>query len=245
MRLWVTRPATDAEVLQADLLVQGHEVVIEPLLSVDLRDSGIFNIADIQALIVTSRNGLRAIVSLPQANSLMELPLFTVGAGTATTARAYGFQKVFEGPSSAEKLLAVIQANTLSDRGGLLYFTAETKAVDLGYHLRQSGYHVREYVVYVTRPINYLSSTLISQIVVGTIQGVILLSPRTAQIYVDLIEKYQLALYAQRMVHFCLSQAVSNKLLALRPREILISERPNIYDLLRLTEIALVKSTDN
>ena len=97
MRLLVTRPEPDALKLQAVLEDRGHEATVEPLLHVSFEDASRLELDGVQALVATSRNGVRALRStalLPRARTL---PLFAVGTATAAEARALGFEMVVTG----------------------------------------------------------------------------------------------------------------------------------------------------
>ena len=65
MRLLVTRPEPDALKLRAALEERGHEATVEPLLQVSFDDADPIDLDGVQALIATSRNGLRALKSHP------------------------------------------------------------------------------------------------------------------------------------------------------------------------------------
>ena len=121
MRLWITRPEQDAGVLRARLVAQGHEVVIESLLHIDFEDADPIELDDVQALIATSRNGVRAAAASDNADLARHLPLFAVGPGTASTAEALGFVHVVQGPSTAEHLVPTIVERTDVNAGTLLH----------------------------------------------------------------------------------------------------------------------------
>ena len=61
MRLLVTRPEPDALKLRAALEERGHQATVEPLLRVSFEDADAIDLDGVQALIATSRNGLRAL----------------------------------------------------------------------------------------------------------------------------------------------------------------------------------------
>ena len=60
MRLLVTRPREDAEVLAVLLRERGVETIIEPLISIRDVDGPGLDLAGVQALLITSANGIRA-----------------------------------------------------------------------------------------------------------------------------------------------------------------------------------------
>src|SRR5262245_6835476 len=101
MRLLVTRPAADAVEIKAHLVAQGHEVLIEPLVEISFEDADPIEVVGVQALVATSRNGLRALANSPDFDEALNLPVFAVGPGTAATARALGMTQVLKGPATA------------------------------------------------------------------------------------------------------------------------------------------------
>jgi uroporphyrinogen-III synthase len=242
MRLWVTRPELDAAVLRARLIGQGHEVVVEPLLIIDFTDADPIELDDVQAIIATSRNGVRAAAESPVADEVRQLPLFAVGPGTAATAEALGFENVVKGPSTADRLLQTIVAGTDVNGGALLHLAGGNLAFDLAGELRQLGYHVLQPTVYVARTAPRLSHQLLSRIVHGNIDGVIILSPRTAQTYVDLVMAHQVEHSARKLVHFCLSTAVAARLAQLQPEDVRVPNEPNIGEMLELTDQTTAQS---
>ena len=99
MHVLITRPEPDASETRAQLEALGHDVSVEPLLRIEPLpiDAGAFEGA--QALIATSRNGLRALAASERAAPRRSsIPIFTVGPGTAELARAQGFQPDHRGP---------------------------------------------------------------------------------------------------------------------------------------------------
>ncbi|MGI9409102.1 MAG: uroporphyrinogen-III synthase [Hyphomicrobiaceae bacterium] len=241
MRLWITRPEQDAGVLRAKLVAQGHEVVIESLLHIDFDDADPIELDDVQALIATSRNGVRAAAASDIADLARHLPLFAVGPGTASTAEALGFAHVIQGPSTAEHLLPVIVERTDVNAGALLHLAGGRLAFEIGAELQAYGYHVLQPTVYTARTARQLSVKLLQRIANAEVDGVILLSPRTAKTYVELAAAHQIERSARRMLHYCLSPAVARQLSPLQPEAVRISSRPNIAELLALTDPTAAK----
>src|SRR6185436_18023227 len=75
MRLLVTRPEPDALKLRAALEECGHQATVEPLLTVSFDDTDPIDLEGVQAVIATSRNGLKALRSHPQIAEARKLPL--------------------------------------------------------------------------------------------------------------------------------------------------------------------------
>jgi uroporphyrinogen-III synthase len=235
MRIWVTRPEPDATALKKRLEAQGHDVVIEPLMWIDFDVADPVEVDGAQALIATSRNGIRALAHSEAIELAREIPLFAVGPGTATAAREMGIHQVIEGRGGAQDLVPLILENAEVNGGTLVHLAGETLAHDIADELRTLGFAVLQPTVYSARTSERLSTPFLPKLVLGEINAVILLSARTARTYVRLIELHQLVRSARKLDHYCLSQAVAAALAPLQPDVIKLPGRPNIHEILALT----------
>ena len=102
MHVLITRPEPDAAALRAQLEALGHQVTVEPLLKIEHLPIASDVLDGIAGLIVTSRNGLRALAASAAFNAARELPLIAVGPGTAQLARELGFAHVVEGSGTGD-----------------------------------------------------------------------------------------------------------------------------------------------
>ena len=91
MRVLITRPGEDGTALAEILRARGIESVIEPLLSIKYLDGPELKLENIQALLLTSANGVRA---LARRTDRRDIPVYAVGDATAMTARKAGFIQV-------------------------------------------------------------------------------------------------------------------------------------------------------
>ena len=94
MRILVTRPEPDASREAEALAARGHEAVLAPLLNIEFARDVPVDLAGAQALIVTSRNALRALSSRRELEDARKLPLYAVGEATSRAARELGFTTV-------------------------------------------------------------------------------------------------------------------------------------------------------
>jgi uroporphyrinogen-III synthase len=234
MRVLVTRPEPDATALKTHLVTAGHEVFIEPLLAIEYQPIDPEDILDAQALIATSRNGLRALAASEAWEAMRELPVFTVGPGTAAEARALGMASVMAGPRSARELIPIISEVAEVNAGPLIHLAGETLAFDLGAELVALGFHVLQPVVYRSVAKNSLSDATVARLGGGGLDAVILLSPQTAAIYARLIRWHGLEAAAQEITHVCLSDAVANQLASLAVPKRLVAALPNLEEILGL-----------
>jgi uroporphyrinogen-III synthase len=241
MHLWVTRPIEDAAGLRAQLIAQGHEVTTEPLLEIEYYRDEEIDLEDAQALIATSRNALRALKGHPAAEACKTLPIFVVGRATARMAEDMGFETVIEGPSTAEALLGLILNAAAINEGVLVHLSAENVAYNLCEELRRLGYHVFQPILYRSRQVEVLGGKLLENLKKGRIDGVILLSGRTAEAYASAMITNGLRGAARNMTHFCLSKAVAARLSPLQPINVEISTAPNLDEMLAMTASSAAK----
>jgi len=237
MRVMVTRPQPDAGEQARKLEALGIRVLIEPLLKIEfLAPAGLDAkaLAGAQGLIVTSRNGLRALAQLSLFEEARHLPLLAVGGATARAAEKLGFAKVHEGPGRAEDLVDTIRDRFRPGEGALIQLAGEDQAFDLKGALADEGFQVITHVLYRASPKQELSGTLMSAFELSSVDGVILMSPRTAKTYLRLIAAAGLNEAAGRCAHFCLSQAVADAAAGLAQAQYLVANRPREDDLLAL-----------
>ena len=91
---------------------------------------------------------------------------------------------------------------------------------------------------------NALSEDTVEQLAMGEIDGVILMSPRTATIYAALMRKHGLAAVARGLAHFCLSEAMARRLSRWAPSRAEIAEAPRLEEVLALIDEAAAQSGD-
>ncbi len=131
MHVLITRPEPDAAALRAQLEALGHQVTVEPLLKIEHLPIASDVLAGIAGLIVTSRNGLRALAASAAIDAARELPLIAVGPGTAQLARELGFAHIVEGSGTADALVPVIVETSREVYGTLAHLRGEDVAFDL------------------------------------------------------------------------------------------------------------------
>lgn len=229
MRLLVTRPEPDALQLKAQLIGMGHEVLVEPLLRVELIeiDPEDVDLREAHALIATSRNAVRALARSQQATSAADLPIYAVGPGTASSARALGYSNVIQGPRDASALVGTIAQRADVNAGPLVYLGGEVKAGDVAGELRRLGFHVQEPVVYRVVAPQRMSAPIVQRFEAGQIDGVLLMSPQTARIYLRLIRLHGLDEQLSAVKHYCLSENVAAALGGVEALRTVVAAYPN------------------
>lgn len=227
MHILITRPQPDASVWRAQLEARGVQVSIDPLLSIEMMPLQTLDLDGVQALIVTSRNGLRGLARSPALPKAVALPLYAVGPGTADLARELGFRHITEGPASARDLVPIMKAQTDPVRGRLLHLTGDKVAFDLATALQPAGFVIERVVVYRSLPAQALQPKTLKAITAGTLDGVALTSPLAAQTFVSLCQRSLNLEHYQRLVYVCLSQNIADAVRPLNPRAIEVAAQPN------------------
>jgi uroporphyrinogen-III synthase len=217
------------------LRAAGHEALVEPLLLLEDGGTVVIQLAEAQAIVVTSARALASLQRRPGALSVgRNLPLYAVGGASAAKARALGFSRVVEGPGTAAGLADLLAAQLDPKAGRLLHPIGADVAFDLAGNLRNRGFRVDAPIVYRMTPARALSTVAIDALLAGSLDGVILLSPRTAATYARLVAVRKLEVSVQRLLHYCLSEAVATALAPLGNVALRIPDRPSTEELLEL-----------
>jgi uroporphyrinogen-III synthase len=235
MRLLVTRPEPDATRQAERLAARGHEPVLAPLLAIETATEMPLELDGAQALIVTSRNALRALATRRDLAASLQLPLFAVGEATAKAAAELGFTKVTSGPGTGEGLSRLIADTLDPNAGALVHLAGETVAFDLKSALQAKGFTLRQPVLYRAVAATRLPESALSLLNAGWLDGVILMSPRTATIFAALVVRHEALTQASRLDCYCLSAAVAQAVEPLKARAI-VAMRPSEEDILALLD---------
>jgi uroporphyrinogen-III synthase len=235
MRLLVTRPEPDAESQAKALAARGHEPVLAPLLAIEFVESVPLDLKGAQALIVTSRNALRALVSHPELSDALRLPLIAIGEATAKAAAELGFAHVTTGSGTAEAFARLIADRFTASAGPLVHLSAETVAFDFNSALEARGFLVRQPVLYRAVAAPELPPDALSMLKAGRLDGVVLMSPRTAATFARLSLQHGVVTQASRLNCYCLSGAVAQAVKPLKAR-VSVAARPREEDILALID---------
>lgn len=236
MRLLVTRPEPDALALKARLERMGHEASVAPLLTVSYANAEPIDLTEVHALIATSRNGLKALKAQGIHRAAAQMPIFVVGDATARDAQALGFQTIIVGGGTVASLVPEIVATADPQFDVLMHLAGDELAGQLATELELHGFRLMQPVVYRMQPTMAFTPDVEEQLETGEIDGVLLMSPRTAAVYADLIAGHGLEKSTKRLNHYCLSRAVAQRLAPLAPVRIELARAPNLNALLDLLE---------
>ena len=232
MHVLVTRPEGDGEALKAKIEQLGCEVSLEPLIRIVPNEIPPGAIDGASTLIVTSRNALKALAASPALAPAITLPLMTVGPGTAALALEMGFKNVFEGPGTGAEFAPEIARRAKTADGTFVYLSGDKLAFDLPKVLAEGGVNIRRTIAYRSVAAETLSAHVAEALRKGTIDVVVLMSPRTAETWSNIAPDIAMPNDLSRITYVCISEAVANVLRSrLMTQNTIIADRPNLEEI--------------
>lgn len=214
----------------------GVAYTLDPMLVIELTPPALLDLDGVQALIATSRNGLRGLAASPALGAAVKLPIIVVGPGTAELAREMGFQEIEQGPASARDLVGLIGARFQPGGARLVHLRGDKVAYDLASALKPAGFDIVRQTVYRSRPAGGLAAATVAGLTGGPIDTVVLTSPLAAKTFASLVELSQIIEPCQRLVYVCLSLNVAEGLRRLNPARVHVASAPNSQSTLELIE---------
>ena len=230
MRLLITRPREDAKPLAALLGERGIETALEPLMSIIDADTPDPDLSGVQAVLITSANSIRAFA---RRVADRDIAVCAVGDASARVAGDLGFGDVSSASGDVEALAAMVKADWDPDKGALLHIAGTHVAGDLSGLLEAAGFEIRRAVLYEARAAGGLSTETRGALEAGTLDGVLLFSPRTAALFAELVTDAGLSEACREMSAYCLSPAVAEKAQSVTWRDVVVAAESNQEALLR------------
>ncbi len=231
MRVLVTRPEPDASDTAVRLAAIGHEAAVHPLIEI------VFSAPpppiEPTAIVLSSRNGARAVARWPQAGAWRSLPVFAGGDATAAMATTLGFTDVRSAAGTARELAVLVAAQRRPGDGPVLYAAAADRTGTVESLLAQWGHDVRIVQAYRARRAKGLPPAVVRDLASGAIGAVLLYSRRTATIFATFLESLGASAIAPTTTIYAISQAAAGPLLGLG-RTIRVPPHPDEDSLLAL-----------
>jgi uroporphyrinogen-III synthase len=233
MRLLITRPEEDAQPLARALKKRGHETIIEALMIINNVAAPNLKISGVQALLITSANGIRAFA---RVNVERNIQVCAVGDASARTACNLGFKKVRSAAGDVETLATMVKNNLDPADGALLHIAGSYHAGDLAKLLTGCGFKTKRTVLYEAQEVRKLSPSTRRALKKQIIDGILFFSPRTAELFCRLINESTLIKQYNSLTAYCLSTAVANAASELPWASIIVAKNPDTQSLLDAIE---------
>jgi uroporphyrinogen-III synthase len=230
MRILVTRPLEDGKEIAARLKERGHQALLAPMLEPHFHDGPELALADVQAILVTSANGVRALVRRTQRR---DLAIFAVGPQTAEEALKAGFTTVKNADGDA-RALAEATAHWSDKSDVLLHVCGADAPGTLAEDLSARGFQVRRSVLYAIVPAQALPPEAEAALHNRRLDGALFFSPKSARLFVALAP----GLPTQNLTAFCISPATAQALSSAAFARLAVAQKPNQESLLALLDQA-------
>ncbi len=221
LRVLLIRPLVDALPLAKILQSKRIDSLLYPLFEPHFFSLPLLKTP--QALIITSKNALRAIETKEE---LKKIPLYGVGDQTATLAQRLGFSNVLSASGRTQELIDLVLRHTHPKKGILCHLSGEVMKGNIVKELRAKGFEAERHIVYRIQEAKNFSETLLFDLQNKKISHVMFFSPHTTTIFVNLINKNAFERIVSRMTAVCLSHEVAEKARSLGWQKIWISPQP-------------------
>ena len=224
MRVLLIRPRPDGEATARLLAQRNIEAVVAPLIEIREIDNPTLDLEAVQAVLVTSANGARALAG---ATARRDVRLFAVGDASAETAAQSGFEDVTSAGGDVGALAAMVRERLSAAAGALVHVIGSAVAGDLSGELAKYGFAVRQIQLYQARTVENLPEQARRALVEGAVAAALFYSPRTAAHFAHLVAAAGLESYCRPLIAVCLSAAVAETLAALPFAEVRIARVPD------------------
>lgn len=224
LRVLLTRPRQDSEATARLLAEHNIEAVIAPLIEISDIAGVSLDLDGVQALLVTSANGVRA---LARATPRRDIPVFAVGDASSAVAAQSGFGQVTSADGDVAALAALARDRLAPEDGALMHVAGSAVAGDLAGDLATHGFTVRRAQLYRAQIADKLPAAAQNALNDGDIDAALFYSPRTAAQFAKLVIESGLQPVCRNMFAACLSSAVAEAIADLPFAEIRIAASPD------------------
>jgi uroporphyrinogen-III synthase len=141
-----------------------------------------------QAVIFTSRHGVKALTSVHKSCAWLSMPVYAVGGSTARAAKKHGFQKVKTGCGGGMGLMPLILSDLDPDNGKLFWPSARSVSFDMATKLARFGFTVDRLPAYAMLETNNIGSILPGKLAKCKTAAVVAMSMRSLSLFTGLLD---------------------------------------------------------
>ena len=222
MRILVTRPLQDGEMIARRLAAMGHQALLAPLLTARFLEGAPPDLAGVQAVLITSANGARA---LARRTPKRDVAIFAVGPQSAEAARQEGFIRIRSAEGDAARLVKSVSAWADPAAGLLLHAAGEEASNALSESLAARGFQTRREVLYRMKKAARLPEEAIRAIRHAEVDAALFFSPNSASLFAELVAREKLS--TGGLTAICISANTAEALKGQGFAEIRIAAAPN------------------
>jgi uroporphyrinogen-III synthase len=173
------------------------EMIATPLPSLPLKPD---------AIAITSAHAVHALAGLPE--TWRELPVYTVGARTASQVAAQGYQPTTSHREGAAAMLSRLR-ETLPKGASVLYLSGDVTHIDLAQHLSAQGYQCERLTVYRALAIEKPLAALVEAMSQQRVIALTCFSARSAKLAVQQLQQAGQQAACLRLHALCFSAAIA------------------------------------
>jgi uroporphyrinogen-III synthase len=228
MKLLITRPYKDS--LKSKKLIESktqNRVDICPLIEVEYIKAEL-NIKPRDNVIITSTNALEA---LHDNCSIKNFNLYLVGRSSLNKAKELGYKSLFYSEESLQNSNSENLANYIIDKADsgkeFIHITSDNAKDNVKNHLEAMGITYKQVILYKVQNLDIDSETA-KKIAQGYYDGYLFFSGKTAQNFLESINKLKLNQFLKNKKIFCLSEKISGVFNECDGSEIIFPEQVNI-----------------
>ncbi len=229
LRVLVTRPQEDGEQIAARLAEKGHQALLAPLLEPHFHDDVMPVLDDVQALLATSANGVRAFA---RRSPRRDLSVFAVGPQTAEEAHRAGFDDVRSADGDAKDLALAASRWAAQGKGALLHVCGREAPGTLAENLSLRGFKIRRCSLYHMETATRLPDAARDALNRGALDAAMFFSARSARVFGVLAD----GLPTGGLAALCISPATAAALAEIAFSRVAVAARPNQAAMLALVE---------
>lgn len=207
MKFVLTRPIEDSKRIKQSLENQGYKVIVNPLLEIKYK-TNIFNPDKYEVLIFTSRHSIRC---LGEKNIFPKNKIICAcGKSTFLEAKKFGTENtyiLYSNVSELEENFANI--NGIKEKK-VLYLRGREITSDIASIFKDHGINIDDEIVYEANEINEFNNEFINELDRGQLLAILFYSIRTAQVFLQSMEKYNLSNKTSIIIAYCISKNVAD-----------------------------------
>ena len=207
MKFVLTRPIEDSKRIKQSLENQGYEVIVNPLLEIKYK-TNIFNPDKYEVLIFTSRHSIRY---LEEKNIFLKNKIICAcGKSTLLEAKKFGTENTYILYSN----VAELEENFVNISGikekKVLYLRGREITSDIASIFKDNGINIDDKIVYEANEINEFNNEFINELGRSQHLAILFYSIRTAQVYLQSMDKYNLSNKTSIIIAYCISKNVAD-----------------------------------
>jgi uroporphyrinogen-III synthase len=216
MRLLLTRPTADAVPLAEQLAAQGHDILISPAIHIEANGTPLPAPDTVQALVFTSANGVKAMAARfhdkRDYTQWASKPAYAVGPQTCAALAKLQWPTVHQAAGDVASLATRLRDTFEGER--VLHIAGRHQAGDLAASLAEASFEIDKLVLYeavAAEALTPMAEFALSD-PQAPLEGVLLYSKRSAQIFLSLYRAYIGEESQAKPVAYCLSPLIAEKM---------------------------------